>query len=62
MAARLTFYSGRKVPSDQPVAMEQTETTHMAERDVMTLSEVYGHEIEVLTHPVSGRLLILPKR
>lgn len=26
------------------------------------LSEVYGHEIEVLTHPVSGRLLILPKR
>lgn len=26
------------------------------------LSAVYGHEIEVLTHPTNGRLLILPKR
>lgn len=26
------------------------------------LSEVYGHPIEVLTHPVTGRLLVLPAR
>lgn len=26
------------------------------------LSEVYGYPIEVLTHPVSGRLLIVPQR
>lgn len=33
--------------------------------DVLTtdlLSQVYAHPIEVLHHPVSGRLLILPQR
>lgn len=53
-------YSDRLVllAQGQVVAQGRPQQVCTAER----LSAVYGHPIEVLTHPVTGRLLVLPAR
>ncbi|WP_326503320.1 hypothetical protein [Rothia nasimurium] len=53
-------YSDRLVllAQGQVVAQGCPQQVCTAER----LSAVYGHPIEVLTHPVTGRLLVLPAR
>lgn len=52
-ADRLVLLAGGQV-----AAQGRPQQVCTAER----LSEVYGHPIEVLTHPVTGRLLVLPAR
>lgn len=52
-ADRLVLLAGGQV-----AAQGRPQQVCTAER----LSEVYGHPIEVFTHPVTGRLLVLPAR
>lgn len=52
-ADRLVLLAGGQV-----AAQGRPQQVCTAER----LNEVYGHPIEVLTHPVTGRLLVLPAR
>lgn len=55
----LSLLAGDAAPSSgQVVAQGRPQQVCTTER----LSEVYGHPIEVLTHPVTGRLLVLPAR